>query len=109
MMYVCDPCSCFLLLCILIVNIVAATKTQGAEGAEPLFGLGRRHAYIPPCVTRCVDSYGKKDHPDGQCSIHARNGGCDTSNKNHEAWRKRCPRMCEHKIWEGCESKCRRQ
>ena len=32
--FVCDPCCCFLLLCILIVKIYQATRPQEAKGAK---------------------------------------------------------------------------
>ena len=35
-----------------------------------------------------------KDHPDGMCSTHAKNGACLTQNPDHKSWRKRCPVAC---------------
>ena len=122
MMYVFDPCSCFLLLCILIVNIVLATgssqpnfghwiKRVGKRGTKAIKNKikphGKPHGQKPmaPCLATCTNSFGKKDHADGDCPKHKRNGGCS----NNDFWRKkgfpfhkRCPESCRDEISQLC-------
>ena len=43
-------------------------------------------------ITTCAAT--QKDHADGNCPAHKKNGGCSPRNRNFMAWRARCPVTC---------------
>lgn len=98
----------------LVLNILSM---QGQS--QPLFGrkrMKRGRMQLRACMTKCAEStYGGKDHPDGKCATHKRNGGCrlnDFWKKRGYPLHKRCPVTCKREVMRlsatVCHAKCYR-
>jgi len=77
--------------------------TQAFKSAEKFTGEDlwlwdvRAVKPLPTC------SAAQKDHSDGECPTHKKNGGCSTGNVDHIAWRARCPVTCDQCVCSGQE------
>ena len=61
-------------------------------GASAIAHLRQKQSSEQSVTPVCAEN--QRDHLDGGCPRHKKNGGCSVANPQHLAWRVRCPESC---------------
>jgi len=83
---------------ILLLAVLVSTCTTNGENirkekvGKGMFSFCNEGTTYCRGITTCTAT--QKDHADGNCPAHKKNGGCSPRNRNFMAWRARCPVTC---------------
>ena len=87
----------FALLVLVVLVSTCTTNGENIRKEKGIFGKGM-FSFCNEGTTYCrgitTCTVTQKDHADGNCPAHKKNGGCSPRNRNFMAWRKRCPVTC---------------